>query len=325
MKVILEYIWLDSDLELRSKTRTMEPREKWILDDIPSWNYDGSSTGQAKTDDSEIILKPQAMFKCPFRKTGLLIMCDTYDTQNNPLPTNNRHNADIIFNENLGEEPWFGLEQEFFIELGDDEGEPPVEKHYCGIGVNPICRTIMDEHLDSCLKAGIHISGINAEVANGQWEYQVGPTTGISSGDHLWVSRYILMRIAEKHSATINFDPKPYQDSNGSGCHTNYSTESMRDENGIDIINLSIKKLSKKHKEHMDVYGNDNHLRMTGNHETSNFNEFTWGIGSRSSSIRIPSETSKNGKGYFEDRRPSSNMDPYLVTSKLFKTTILEC
>jgi len=324
MKVILEYIWLDSDLELRSKTKTMDPRDKWKLDAIPSWNYDGSSTGQAKTDDSEIILKPQAMFKCPFRKTGLLIMCDTYDTQNNPLPTNNRHSANIIFNENLGEEPWFGLEQEFFIELNNSD-EKDNEKHYCGIVVNNTCRTIMEEYLEASLRAGIQISGINAEVADGQWEYQVGPTNGISSGDHLWVSRYILMRIAEKHNATINFDPKPYQNINGSGCHTNYSTKSMRDLGGIDIINLSIKKLENKHKEHMEVYGNDNNLRMTGKHETSDFNEFSWGVGSRSVSIRIPRETSKNGKGYFEDRRPSSNMDPYLVTSKLFKTTILEC
>ena len=322
MKVILEYIWLDSDLELRSKTKTMDPKEKWTLDDIPLWNYDGSSTGQATTEDSEIILKPQAMFKCPFRKTGLLIMCDTYDTQNNPLPSNNRYNANIIFNTQLEEEPWYGLEQEFFIELNDDEKHN--DKHYCGLGVNHVCRTIMNEHLEACLSAGIHISGMNAEVTDGQWEYQVGPTTGISSGDHLWISRYILMRISEKHNATINFDPKPYKDSNGSGCHTNYSTKGMRIENGLEIINLSIKKLEKKHKEHMEVYGNDNHLRMTGNHETSDFNTFSFGVGSRNVSIRIPNETAKNKCGYLEDRRPSSNMDPYLVTSKIFKTTILD-
>ena len=73
----------------------------------------------------------------------------------------------------------------------------------------------------------------------------------------------------------------------------------------------------------MNIYGKDNHLRMTGTCETSSYDKFSYGIGSRTSSIRIPTTTFYSKFGYFEDRRPSSNMDPYLVTSKLFETTCL--
>ena len=97
----------------------------------------------------------------------------------------------------------------------------------------------------------------------------------------------------------------------------------MREINGMDIILNAIEKLSKKHKEHMEVYGTDNKLRMTGLNETSYYDIFTYGIGSRESSIRIPTETIKNNCGYFEDRRPSSNMDPYIIISKLYETTVL--
>merc|ERR1712127_639632 len=97
----------------------------------------------------------------------------------------------------------------------------------------------------------------------------------------------------------------------------------MREEGGLKIINEAIDKLSIKHVEHMKFYGKDNHLRMTGLNETSSYDTFSYGVGTRDSSIRIPTETVKNKCGYFEDRRPSSNMDPYLVTSTLFDATIL--
>ena len=71
----------------------------------------------------------------------------------------------------------------------------------------------------------------------------------------------------------------------------------------------------------MKQYGNHNHLRMTGKHETASYNTFSFGVADRGASIRIPRETEKNKKGYFEDRRPASNMDPYIVTSLIFETT----
>ena len=340
MKVVCEYVWIGGNNELRSKARVLsiEKDRDVKLSDLPKWNYDGSSTSQALGSDSEVMIEPKAVFKCPFRKgRNVLVMCDTYKPDGTPLDNNARPWANEIFNKNLEEEPWFGIEQEYFmmdpktnLPLGfPKNGYPnPQGQYYCSVGANnAFGRLIADEHLEACIYAGIEISGINAEVASGQWEYQVGPCVGIESGDQLWMSRYLLERISEKHGVVINWDPKPVKgDWNGSGCHTNYSTKSMREgtesKRGIDFIYDAIEKLSKKHDEHMKVYGSGNEERMTGEHETASYDKFSWGTANRGRSIRIGNENVKNEKGYFEDRRPSSNMNPYCVTGKLFETTV---
>lgn len=331
---IAEYVWIGGKNELRSKARVLTEKPMDI-NNVPEWNYDGSSTEQAKGNYSEIILKPRCLFACPFRgRDNYLVMCDTYLPSGEPLENNNRHYATKLFEENSDEEPWYGLEQEYFIMdyttdfpigFGDAVSQG---QYYCSVGSqNTFCRQLVDEHMESCLYAGIKISGLNAEVAPGQWEFQVGPCVGIEAGDHLWMARYILHRLSEKYSVSINFHPKPLKgDWNGSGCHTNFSTKKMRTGNeimsGYDYIIEAIEKLSKKHKEHMDVYGIDNHLRMTGKYETSSYDDFSYGVGNRCASIRIPTLTFKNKQGYFEDRRPSSNSDPYEVTATIFETII---
>lgn len=346
-KFTAEYVWLDVNNNLRSKTKVMvSPHYNEVKDfrkalydlKIPNWNYDGSSTGQATGDNSEVNLRPCAIFKDPFRrnnKENVIVLCDTYDNDGNPLKSNTRHGANKIFNDNdvLEHQPWFGLEQEYFIidptsttPLGFMENQSTEQgQFYCSVGNgNAYGREIADEHLEACIYAGIKISGINAEVAPGQWEFQVGPCTGIDAGDHLWVARYILHRIAEKHGVRISFHPKPLSGNwNGSGCHNNFSTHKMRLDNGLNDICQAIEKLRLKHDEHMAVYGTENELRMTGEHETSRFDTFSFDINrpvNRGASIRVGHDTIKNKCGYFEDRRPSSNCDPYLVTSKIYET-----
>ena len=345
-KIIVEYVWIDGDNNLRSKARTLEYKDNGPGSQvvIPKWNYDGSSTKQAFGNNSEIILFPRTVYPCPFRKNrNSIVICDTYDTEDKPLSNNHRHNAENIFKKYIDEEPWFGIEQEFFmidnntgkpLELGNDENKiNQVGNHYCGVGLNYKSRQIIDEHYEACIYMGLDISGINAEVAVGQWEYQIGPSVGINSGDQVWISRYIIQRIAEKYNVSIDFTPKPIEgEVNGSGCHTNFSTKNMRRSGawsregddlyitGLDVINKAVEALSYKHNEHMEVYGVDNNLRMTGTCETSSFDNFSVGVGARGSSIRIPTDTINNKCGYFEDRRPGSNMDPYLVTSKIMET-----
>ena len=260
-------------------------------------------------------------------------MCDTYKPNGTPLPGNNRVEAYKTFSKYFEDRPWYGLEQEYFMLDPYNErpiGFPKMMSHfpksqgqyYCSVGVeNAFGRAIAEEHYQKCLQAGLTISGINAEVAPGQWEFQIGPCEGIKAGDQLWMARYILMRVAEEAGVMVSFEPKPIKgDWNGSGCHTNFSTEKMRAEGGLTVIESAIEKLSKTHAQHMAVYGSGNRERMTGEHETAQFDQFTYGIGSRNTSIRIPNSTQKNKKGYFEDRRPSSNCDPYLVTSMVMES-----
>jgi len=247
---------------------------------------------------------------------------------------NQRRAAKAIFDEAPEEEPWYGIEQEYTLFCADKVtplgwpkgGYPgPQGPYYCGVGAeNAWGRNVADLHYKCCLHAGVKIAGQNAEVMPGQWEFQIGPCEGIQSGDDLWMARYLMVRVTEELGMCVSFDPKPIAgDWNGAGCHTNYSTAKMRATGGYKEIIAAIEKLGAKHAEHIAVYGEGNQRRLTGAHETAPIDKFSYGVANRGASVRIPRTAEKDGCGYFEDRRPASNMDPYVVTSKIFKTTCL--
>jgi len=337
-KIMAEYVWVDAEGNTRSKTRTLAPEKAESVASLPKWNFDGSSTDQAPGDDSEVILKPQRIFKDPFRPRSdgvdnVLVMCDTYTPSGEPLPSNARAVAEAAFAGNEDQEIWFGMEQEFTLfnldertPLGWPEGGMPSRPqgpYYCSVGPeNSFGRHITDAHYKACLYAGIEISGTNGEVMPGQQEYQVGPCVGIDAGDQLMMSRYILQRVCEDFQVYCTLHPKPIVDGdwNGAGMHTNVSTKEMREEGGIDAIRAAIYKLGAKHEEHIAVYGTGNELRLTGKHETASINDFCFGVANRGASIRIGRDTEAEGKGYFEDRRPASNCDPYVVSGKIMST-----
>ncbi|KAF2215563.1 hypothetical protein CERZMDRAFT_56317 [Cercospora zeae-maydis SCOH1-5] len=330
-KIIAEYVWIDASGGVRSKCKTIEKSEYTGLDSLPEWNFDGSSTSQAPGDNSDVYLRPVAVYPDPFRLgDNILVLAETWMSDGKPNAFNFRHDAAVVMEKHKGEKFWFGLEQEYT--LLDFEGWPygwpkggfpaPQGPYYCGVGTGKVfCRDIVEAHYKACLYAGINISGTNAEVMPAQWEYQVGPCEGIDLGDQLWMSRFLLHRVAEDFGAKITFAPKPIPgDWNGAGLHTNVSTEAMRNDGGMKAIEAAMEKLAGRHKEHMLVYGEGNEARMTGAHETASYDKFSWGIANRGSSVRVNRAVAEAGKGYFEDRRPASNGDPYQITGMIVET-----
>ncbi len=329
-KLKLEYLWLDGYTpiaSLRSKTKIVDgDPAKLSLEDLPVWGFDGSSTQQAEGKSSDCLLKPVALFKDATRKGGFLVMSEVLLPNGEPHPTNSR--ATILDDPGA----WFGFEQEyFFYKDGRPLGFPaagypaPQGPYYTGVGyknVGDIARTIVEEHIDLCLEAGINIEGINSEVAKGQWEFQIFGKGSKSAADQMWVARYIMARACEKYCIDVEWHCKPIKgDWNGSGMHANFSTKHMRETGGKGYFDKLMDAFNKHRDEHIAVYGPDNHLRLTGLHETQSIDKFRWGVADRGASVRVPHSFVNSGyKGYLEDRRPNSAADPYLVASRILKT-----
>ena len=318
---VLEYIWLDGyqpEPSLRSKIKVTKDETP------PSWSFDGSSTQQAEGGSSDCILLPVQTYDGPLFADSL-IMCEVQNGDHETHISNMRAAAAKI----VTDEWWFGFEQEYFFT--DEKGEPlgwengtprPQGDYYCGVGASNVeGREISELHLEACLEAGIELTGTNAEVALGQWEYQcLGK--GIKAADDLWVSRYLLYKIAEDFGVGVNIHPKPKTgDWNGSGMHTNFSNDEMRTKGSESLYTSLCEKLGNVHDDAIDAYGSDNDKRLTGLHETQSIDKFSYGISDRGASIRIPIHTVEhNWNGYLEDRRPASNADPYRIINHIVDT-----
>jgi len=330
MSVKLEYVWLDGykpTQSLRSKTK-IEKEFSGKLADLPDWSFDGSSTEQAPGGSSDCVLKPVFVIPDPQRKNAYLVMCEVLNADGTPHESNGR--ATIEDDDN---DFWFGFEQEYFLwdtktnkPLGFPSGgfPGPQGPYYCGVGAaNAFGRPIVEEHLDACLDAGLNVEGINAEVASGQWEFQIFSKGAKEAGDQIWIARYLLERIGEKYGVSVNWHCKPLGnlDWNGSGMHANFSNGTLRNAGSKATFEKICEAFRPVIKEHIAVYGADNHLRLTGKHETASIDEFKYGVSDRGASIRIPISSVQRGwKGYLEDRRPNSAADPYKVAARIIKT-----
>jgi glutamine synthetase len=330
-KFKLEYIWLDGYEpvpNLRGKTRVEEFDAPPTLEQLPMWGFDGSSTRQAEGHDSDCVLEPVALYPDPAWENAFLVMCEVLLPDGTPHPSNSRAT--------IPDDPgtWFGFEQEYFLyrdgaPLGFPASgfPPPQGEYYTGVGyknVGDAAREIVTTHLDLCLAAGIGHEGINAEVAKGQWEFQIFGKGSKKAADDVWMARYLLLRLCEKYRVDVNFHPKPLgveYDWNGSGMHTNFSTAYMREVGGKEYFEALMAAFDDSREAHISVYGPDNHLRLTGLHETAAIDEFTFGVANRGASIRIPHSFMKAGyRGYLEDRRPNSLGDPYRIAGRILQT-----
>ncbi|KAH8041554.1 hypothetical protein HPB51_016999 [Rhipicephalus microplus] len=291
--VFCTYVFVDGTLEnVRAKTRTLDFEPK-APEDCPRWTFCALGTyqwGDAGA-KSEMYMEPVALFRDPFLKgRNKLVLCQVLKYDGTP------HGP-------------------FFFGVGAE---------------NTIGRQISDAHLKACAYAGVKISGTNSEVVLSQWEYQVGPLEGTAAGDHLWISRYILKRVAEEFDVVISFDPKPFENDAlcGSGGHINFSTKDMRKPGGLEHIKVALQKLEANAAEHLRVYdprkgGGANRRRLgAGMLATPNEN-FVVDSCSREASVRVPRLVYDAGQGYLEDRRPGANVEPYSATAAIVKTVCL--
>ncbi|MEM6910125.1 MAG: glutamine synthetase beta-grasp domain-containing protein [Verrucomicrobiota bacterium] len=328
-KYKLDYIWLDGYTpvpNLRTKCQLKDYESFPTVEELPMWGFDGSSTLQADGGDSDCVLKPVAVYPDSTREFGALVMCEVMLPDGTPHSSNAR--STIIDDPDA----WFGFEQEYFMtQNGKPLGFPkdgypdPQGEYYCGVGfknVGGIARTIVEEHLDQCLYAGINHEGINAEVAKGQWEFQIFGKGSRNCADQMWIARFLLLRLCEQYGVDIEFHCKPIKgDWNGSGMHANFSTKHLREVGGKEYFEKLMAAFEENCAEHIAVYGPDNHMRLTGLHETQSIDKFSWGIADRGASVRVPHSFAKNDwKGYLEDRRPNSQGDPYAIASRILQT-----
>ena len=319
----LEYIWLDGNEtpKLRSKTR--------FATSIEQWNFDGGSTLQGDLKDSDRMLNPVQSYKDPFVEGGYLVLCEVCYHDGTPHETNFRSKLLTEYAASRNLDAWFGLEQEFTLlhpvtklPLGLLLQPKEQGQYYCGAGRDSIVgRDVILEFEKRCAVAGIKLAGINAEVMPGQWEWQTPPQDALAVCDSLWVARYILARISEDMGVEISYDPKPHPDFNGAGCHTNFSTKEMRHKLSDELLEDLMTVLEEDHVDYLASCGEGYAERMSGECETSDWKTFTWGVGDRGASVRIPQKVKEDGAGYIEDRRPCANIDPYKLIFSLLQTT----
>ena len=330
-KARLDYIWLDGyqpTANIRTKSQMIEA-ESFVgnHEGVPVWGFDGSSTRQAEGHDSDCILQPARVYKSPLRENNYFVLCEVLNKDGSRHESNNR----ALIDDEAGAEFWFGFEQEYVLmssngrPLGFPEGGYPEPQgpYYCAVGAHNVeGRELVDEHFEACVAADIGVTGINAEVMLGQWEFQCFGKGAKRAADDLIMARFMLSLLSERYGFVANMDPKPIRgDWNGSGLHTNFSFDYLRDTGGKDYIEALCHGFEPFHKDHIAVYGAGNEMRLTGAHETASIDRFSFGASNRGASIRIPIHTTTHDwKGYLEDRRPASDADPYQVIHRIMET-----
>lgn len=337
MAQICQYLWrgvtLDQEnretYDRRHKTRVLDTPCNFELP--PLWNYDGSSTRQASTENSAVHLIPMKLYRHPNKtlreKGATLVLCGTSLPNDTIIETSRK-----MGNNEKG--LMLGFELECF--MIDNTKNVPVgyrhceqcTDHYCSTSrdVDPRVQRFLDEVLETGIEMGIKLTGHNVEVAYGQIEFQVC-NMGVDACHDLEVLKYLMEYIGNKteYNVRINYSCKPLgPHHNGSGMHTNFSNKKMRELNDVEYTTSIVEKLGTGHNEAMKIYGFDNETRLTGKHETSSYTEFTYAVASRAVSVRLQTKYNKETNQvvidatYAEDRRPNPTADQYLIADHIY-------
>lgn len=229
-------------------------------------------------------------------------------------------------------------------------GHQDSKNYYCSISnASSMQQTILNHISNTLISMGVNVAGTNVEVAPGQCEIQIFGHN-IDACHDLMIARYVITHTATIYGLGVSFDNIviPDRTYNGSGCHTNFSTANTRQPSstadntdavtspnylyGMDYIRNLLEYINYYTNTHNndtlpyvcnnsqfektkfeDIFGNGVCERLTGTNETSDWQYFTWSVGERNCSARVPYHVATTGHGYLEDRRPGSNCNPYSV------------
>ena len=188
----------------------------------------------------------------------------------------------------------------------------PQGPYYTGVGyanVGDVARKIVEEHLDLCLDAGINHEGINAEVAKGQWEFQIFGKGSKKAADEMWMARYLLAaplrEVRHRRRVPLQAARRHRLERLGHALQLLDRVPARDRRQGL-LREADGGVRRRNREDHIAVYGPDNHLRLTGKHETRLDHKFCYGVADRGASIRVPHSFVNNDyKGYLEDRRPN--------------------
>mmetsp|Transcript_63810 Transcript_63810/g.73160 ORF Transcript_63810/g.73160 Transcript_63810/m.73160 type:complete len:370 (+) Transcript_63810:112-1221(+) len=320
-RIMVEYIWIGArgPSDMRSKSMALDTRDFGengpTVEDLRVWNFDGSSTNQAPGYDSEVLLVPRKVYRDPFNRGGnLLVLCETRDNLSEPLPSNFRDVAKDVTLSHSEERSQVSFTQQYVLASPNSVLKRPVSwplkgypqpegKYYCGVGpTNVSNRKIMEDHYKICLYAKINITSYNAGAMLGQWCYEIGASEVLTACDDLWMSRWLLMRLAEGYNCNAVFDYRLVKgDWSPSTAITSFSTVAMRGRAGLKAIETATTCLKSKHSDLVPLFG----LGRTDRDDCDG------------SLVTIPSETMKASKGFLRDARMTANFDPYLVSAAI--------
>jgi glutamine synthetase len=309
-KYKLEYIWLDGyspTPNLRGKTQIKTYDSFPSVEELPLWGFDGSSTKQAEGHSSDCVLEPVRVFPDAAQTACWCFAGDDAGWRHAACLQQARHHSR---RRGPGSASSRNISSTNGRPLGFPIASGPQGPYYTGVGyrsIGSVARQIVEKHIDLCLDAGINIEGINAEVAKGQWEFQIFGKGSKKAADEMWMARYLMQRLTEKYGIDIEYHCKPLGDTdwNGSGMHANFSTTYMREVGGKDYFEKLMKAFELAREDHIAVYGPDNHK-----HETAAITDFTYGVADRALRSRAAGFVKNDCRGLSEDRPHSRGSLP---------------